>query len=158
MPYAFAWFFTDGRGGREAIQMYKDGYKPSARHPEPNPGLCVWALAADSHEEAQHHYTSRAKWQLLRDRGRFTRLETPEEAMAYPFSEGEAARIEELRRKTFVGTAPEVAGRIRELAADVGVNEIAIVTWTWDEAVRRRSYELLAAEFGLSGTQRAAAE
>ena len=31
--------------------------------------------------------------------------------------------------------------------------EIAIVTWTYEEAVRRRSYELLAREFDLSPAQ-----
>jgi len=42
-----------------------------------------------------------------------------------------------------------VAERIRALAAELEVQEIAVVTWTHDEAVRRRSYELLAREFGL---------
>ena len=149
IPYSFAWFFTDGEGGREAIGMYRDGYKPSERHPEPVAGLCVWALAADTEEEALLHYASRVKFRMHRDRGIFVPFVPAEVALAYLKEAGQEARIEQYRRREMVGTGPQVAARIGELAADVGVDEIAIVTWTHDEAVRRRSYELIAAEFGL---------
>ena len=71
LPYAFAWFFTDGIGASEAMRLYHDNYKPSARFPEPRAALCVWALAASTDAEAQHHFTSRARFRLLRDRGVF---------------------------------------------------------------------------------------
>ena len=48
LPYAFAWFFTDGKGGAEALDLYRKLYQPSARHPEPHTALCLWALAADT--------------------------------------------------------------------------------------------------------------
>ncbi len=57
-----------------------------------------------------------------------------------------------------VGSKEEVATRIRALAKDLGVQEVAIVTWTHDETVRRRSYELLAQEFGLASSSMAAHE
>ena len=49
-----------------------------------------------------------------------------------------------------VGTKDEVAARIQELADDLGVQEVAVVTWTHDETVRRHSYTLLAQAFGLT--------
>ena len=151
LPYAFAWFFTDGMGGERAIEAYRQLYRPSPRHPRPHAALCVWALAADTEEEAQRHFTSRAVWRLHRDRGAFLPFETPEAAAAQARSAAEAARIEQLRRDSFVGTGPEVAHRIEDLASRVGVEEMAIVTWAHDEAARRRSYELLAKAFGLVG-------
>ena len=151
LPYCFAWFFTDGRGGREALEIYRDTYRPSALHPKPRTGLCVWALAADTEAEAQHHYTSRAKWQLFRSQGIYQALDPPEIAAAHPYTAAEAARLAELRRQAFVGTAGQVAAQIRELAGALEVDEIAIVTWTHDEAVRRHSYALLAEAFGLGG-------
>src|SRR3546814_1145845 len=69
LPYSFAWFFTNGRGGQEALDLYRIHYRPSVRHPGSVAGICVWALAAGTEEEAQHHYSSRAHWQLPRDRG-----------------------------------------------------------------------------------------
>ena len=50
----------------------------------------------------------------------------------------------DLRRNAFVGTATEVIQRIDELARRLDVQEMAIVTWAYDEAVRRHSYCLLA--------------
>lgn len=149
LPYSFAWFFTDGQGARQALDMYRAGYQPSDRHPEPRSGICVWALAADTDEEADYHYSSRAKWRLMRDRGAFAPLEPPDQVLAHDFTPEETARMAAHRRIAMVGTADVVADKIRDLASDLGVDEVAIVTWTFDEAARRRSYELLADAFGL---------
>src|SRR5690349_15024146 len=54
LPYAFAYFFTDGQGAAEALSIYRQLYRPSERHPRPQCTVCVWALAADTHEEALH--------------------------------------------------------------------------------------------------------
>ena len=70
--------------------------------------------------------------------------------MAYDYSDAEMARIEQLRRTAFVGAAPAVADRIRALAEQTGVDEMAIVTWSHDEQSRRTSYSLLARELGLT--------
>ena len=144
LPYAFAWFFTDGQGGQEALQLYRELYKPSDRHPKPHSGICVWALAAETEAEAQHHFSSRARFRLLRDRGVFSPIESPEAALAYPYSEAEQARLADYRARAFVGAAADVAKRIKALTERLGVQEVAIVTWTWDEAVRHTSYRLLA--------------
>ncbi len=152
LPYSFAWFFTDGQGGREAIAMYRDGYQPSERHPEPVAGICVWALVAESEEEALFHYASRVKFRIHRDRGVFVPFEPAEVAMDFLREAGQEGRIEQYRRHELVGAAPQVAARIRALAGELEVDEVAIVTWTHDEAARRRSYALLAREFGLPGS------
>ncbi|WP_374441284.1 LLM class flavin-dependent oxidoreductase [Stella sp.] len=146
LPYSFAWFFTDGRGGQQALDLYRSTYRPSPRHPAPRAGICVWALAADTAEEAQYHFTPRARWRLFRDRGIFLPLESPEEAAAHAYTDMERERIEEMRRNAFVGTGPEVGERIRDLARRLALDEIAIVTWAHDEGARHRSYELLARE------------
>ena len=152
LPYCFAWFFTDGRGGREALELYRETYKPSERHPEPHAAICVWALAADTAEEAQHHFTSRAVWRLSRDRHVFMPFTTPEIAAAQPRTEADNARLAELRRDEMIGSKETVAACIRNLAAEVDVQEVAVVTWTHDESVRRHSYTLLAEAFELTPT------
>ena len=144
LPYAFAWFFTDGSGGAEALRIYRDTYKPSERYPKPHTALCIWALAADTIEEAQHHFTSRARFRLIRDRGVFQPLEAPDVAAAYEYSDADRARMDSFRRTSFVGTGASVAERIRELAARLDVDEMPVVTWTYDEAARVKSYQLIA--------------
>jgi alkanesulfonate monooxygenase SsuD/methylene tetrahydromethanopterin reductase-like flavin-dependent oxidoreductase (luciferase family) len=59
-------------------------------------------------------------------------------------------RIERLRSRAIYGTPAVVADKLRALAADHGVEEIAILTTLHDPPARRRSYTLLAQEFGLT--------
>ena len=110
------------------------------------------ALAADTEEEAQFHFSSRARFRLLRDRGIFAPLEPPEAALAYPYTEHEASRIAEFRRQAFVGTGAQVAQRIADLAKQLNVQEMAVVTWATDEQARRKSYRLLAETMGLTAS------
>ncbi|MEZ5851276.1 MAG: LLM class flavin-dependent oxidoreductase [Hyphomicrobiaceae bacterium] len=150
LPYSFAWFFTDGQGGEHALGLYRSLFKPSPKYPKPHSGLCVWALAAETEDEAAYHFQSRARFRLLRDRGVFSPLEAPEAAAAHPYTDAERARLEQYRTRAFVGTARQVGDRIRELAARTGVDEVAIVTWAWDEAARITSYRLIAEEMGIA--------
>jgi luciferase family oxidoreductase group 1 len=153
LPYAFAWFFTDGKGGPEALDLYRRLYKPSARHPEPYTALCVWALAADTEEEARFQFLSRARVRLLRDSGAFVPLEPPSISAAHPYTDAERAHIDRMHADSFVGTGPQVAERIRGLATRLNVQEMAIVTWAHDEAVRHKSYRLIAETMGLDWVQ-----
>jgi luciferase family oxidoreductase group 1 len=146
LPYCYAWFFSDGAGGERAIDLYERTYRPSERHPTPHSGLCVWALAAPSMDEAQYHLTSRVLSRINRDRGLLGPLVSPDEA-AKALAPHDPARIGKIRKDSFVGTGPEVMDRIVELKERVGVDEMAVVTWTYDEAVRRQSYAELAKAF-----------
>src|SRR5882724_6819356 len=51
LPYAFAYFFSEGRGVEQALSLYRSNYRPSPRYPEPQATICVWALAADGEAE-----------------------------------------------------------------------------------------------------------
>ena len=157
LPYAFAYFFTDGQGVEQAMELYRRNYRPSERHPKPQATICVWALAADTGEEARHLATSREHSRILRDIGIRDALVPPEEAAAYPYTDAQRVRIESMRRRAFVGTAVEVKARLTELADRLGLEELVVVTWTHDPAPRHRSYELLADAFGQSPTPASAA-
>jgi len=56
-----------------------------------------------------------------------------------------------MKRGAFVGTAKSVGDRLRALASELGIDEVVVLTWTYDLAPRRHSYALLAQEFGLGG-------
>jgi luciferase family oxidoreductase group 1 len=148
LPYAFAYFFSEGRGVDEALSLYRRNYRPSARYPVPQATICAWALAADTEAEARHLLKTREFWRVGFEQGLRKPLVTPEFADAYPYSETERATIEALRRKAIVGTGAIVATRLRELASRLDLDELVVVTWTHDPAARHRSYELLAAAFG----------
>jgi luciferase family oxidoreductase group 1 len=150
LPYAFAYFFTDGHGVEQALELYRRNYKPSERFPRPQATICVWALAADTAAEAKHLATTREHSRILREVGIREALAPPDEAAAYPYTDAQRAKIESMRRQAFVGTADEVRGKLTALADGLGLDELVVVTWTHDPAPRHRSYELLAQAFGLT--------
>jgi luciferase family oxidoreductase group 1 len=150
LPYAFAYFFTDGQGAEEAMALYRARYQPSERHPEPQATLCVWALAAGSDEEAAHFALSRDRWRIDRQRGALGPLQAPDEIAKRGFTDAEETMLASMRDKAFVGSQKTVAAKLRALASDFMLGEIVINTWAHDPAVRRRSYSLLAEEFALT--------
>lgn len=149
LPFCFASFITDGRGAEQALAIYREGFRPSERLPSPHAAICVWAMAAETEEEAAWLFTSREMWRLGRDRGVYSALPSPEEAAAYEYTAADMARLERLRARALYGTAPAVAAKLQSLAATHAVEEIAILTTLHDPEARRRSYALLARECGL---------
>jgi luciferase family oxidoreductase group 1 len=154
LPYAFAYFFADGQGVEQALDLYRTRYQPSERHPQPQPTICVWALAADSEAEALHHAQSRERWRVDRMRGTLGPLRPPDEIAARGFTDDERPIVEATRRKALVGNAAQVGTKMRALADSLGLDELVVNTWAHDPAVRRRSYALLAQEFDLQPAAR----
>ena len=150
LPYAFAYFFMDGQGVEQALDLYRRLYRPSERHPLPQPTICVWALASDTTEHAQHHALGRERWRLDRARGVLGPLQAPDHIAARGYTAEEWPTVEVTRRRALVGTAAQVATGLRTLASSLALDHLVVNTWAHDPAARRHSYALLAAEFGLS--------
>ncbi len=145
LPYCFAYFFTEGEGAQEALDVYRDTYKPSPEHPHPYCAIAVFALAADSQAEADWQFGPREVWRAERERGRFLPLPSPEEAAAYPFTDSQRARNAVIRAQSAYGTPDRARARLDVIADQHRVDEVAIVTAMHDPVARRRSFELLAA-------------
>jgi len=150
LPYAFAYFFTDGVGAEQAFALYRERYRPSERHPEPQATLCIWALVAASDDEAQHHALSRDRWRIDRARGALGPLQSPADIAARGFTAAEAQTLAPMRSRAFVGSVATVRERIDRLVAQFALDEVVVNTWAHDPAVRRVSYALLAEAYGLS--------
>ena len=149
LPYAYAYFFSDGRGVEEALSLYRQHYRPSARHPVPQATICIFALAADTDAEARRLLRTREYWRVGFEQGIRRPLVSPEVAAAHPYTPAEQARIDALRQRAVVGTGDAVAERLRAEAARLELDELVVVTWTFDQAARMRSYELIAQAFDL---------
>ncbi len=147
LPYAFAYFFTDGQGVEQALDLYRRNYQPSERYPQPHAAICVWALAAETETEAQRLFMTRALSKLESRRGIRKPLRSPEDAAAYPYSEYDRIELDSMRSKAYIGTADQVKQGLTDLAQRLQLQELAIVTWTFDPEARHRSYELLAQAF-----------
>ncbi len=146
LPYCYAYFFTEGQGAAEALDIYRNTYRPSATHPAPYSAIAISALAAETRAEAEYHFASREAWRAERERGRYVPLPSPEDACAYPFTEADRRRNASIRERAAYGTPDFVRQRLAAIAEDLQVDELILVTAAHDQAARRRSFELIARE------------
>jgi luciferase family oxidoreductase group 1 len=144
LPYCYAYFFTEGQGAEEALDIYRNTYRPSAAHPSAHSAIAVSALAAETQEEAAYHVASRDVWRAERERGRYVPLPSPEDARAYPFTDADRRRNAAIRERAAIGTPDIVLKRLAAIADDLQVDELILVTAAHDADARRRSFELLA--------------
>ena len=148
LPYAFAWFITDGQGAEQALQMYRETFRPNAQLDKPHATLCLWALAADTDEEAWHLFKSRARWRMDRNMGRIGPMLPPDQADR-DYSVAEQMALDALKSNALVGSVSTVGAKLRSLADKLQLDELVIITWTHDPKAQLHSYELLAQEFNL---------
>jgi luciferase family oxidoreductase group 1 len=147
LPYAFADFISPK--GEPIAQSYVSEFQPGKRLDAAEIAVAAWVLVADSAEEAQFLSLShRVAMNALR-RGQPMPFFPPEKAAKMLRSEGEDPTKPPSGRRMILGTAEQVRDQLEELARGYGAREVIVVTITYDHAARKRSYELLATEFGL---------
>ena len=133
----------------ESLREYRATFRPSAYCAKPKTLIAVSAICAPADDEAEM-LAKPVELALLRlGQGRRPPLTSIEDALAYPYRDHELEQVALNRGRLFVGTAAKVRGQLLDLAEATGVDEIMVTTITHDPADRIRSYELLAAEFGI---------
>ncbi|HEV7771313.1 MAG TPA: LLM class flavin-dependent oxidoreductase [Solirubrobacterales bacterium] len=149
--YAFADFINPR--GAPIAEIYRSGFAAGKRLAEPRLAVAVRATVAASEEEAE---LLSASWRMAFDqlrRGRLIAVPPPDKAQRYFELHGDERDRPGGERRRLTGTPAQVRADIEATAAAYGAEEVIVVTITHDYAARRRSYELLAAEFGLIATQ-----
>jgi luciferase family oxidoreductase group 1 len=145
LPYAFADFINSE--GAQIASMYRERFMDSERLPAPRTAVAVWAIAADTDEEAERlSYSSRMAMTMLR-RGRL--IPVPPVETAERFLKGEGLLDKPAGRRLVLGSPEKVRAGLEEAAADYGAEEVIVVGITYDHEARLRSYELIAEAFGL---------
>lgn len=128
LPYVFASHFG-GRGLEQALDLYRDGFRPSESCPEPQTFLTANAVAAATHEEAEDRALPQLRMMARLRTGRpLGPLESVEQAVAGAgeFDDAGHAVISSMRQTYFVGTGVDVADSLRTFAARWGVDEVMI--------------------------------
>jgi luciferase family oxidoreductase group 1 len=134
-----------------AMTTYRTKFKPSAALDRPYAILGVAAVAADTAAEADRLATTIDLNFVRRQKGEYLPLASPEEAAAYPFTPAERESIRHNRTRVFTGSGATVREHLDPLIAATKADELMVTTMIHDHGARRRSYELLAEAFGLSG-------
>lgn len=148
LRYAFADFINPL--GAPYAETYRGRFAAGERLEAPRLAVAVRAIVAETEEEALRLETSwRMAFDLLR-RGRPIAVPPPEKAARYLELHGKKAEGGPRRPRRLAGTPDKVRTEIEAIVAEYGAEEVIVVAITHDHAARRRSYELLAAEFGLT--------
>jgi luciferase family oxidoreductase group 1 len=160
--YSFAHHFAD-HDPVEAMLSYREQFKPRAAlaseasdqrgdstvRATPYAILACAAVCADSDAEAERLASTIDLNFVRRRRGEYLPLESPEQAVAYPYSPAERGLIARNRARLFVGSKATVRERLEAMIAATKADEVMVTTMIYDHAARRHSYELLAEAFAL---------
>jgi len=146
LPFALAHFIAP-QVQPSIVHAYRQEFRPSAMLPHPRASIAIAAACAETREEAER--LSWTRWAMRTSPNRLGggALLPPEEAMAFPYSPLERLYLEITRERSLFGDPPQVKERL--LAIADAVDEILLVTNTYDFAARLRSYALIARAFGL---------
>ena len=143
LPYALADFINpDGAANAE---LYRERFEPSLRLAQPKVAVAVWAICAETDDEAERLASSGRMTLTLLRQGRLIAVPPPEKALRF-------MATQETARRGVIGSPATVRAGIEETAARYGAEEVIVVTITYDHAARRRSYELIAEAFGNAPT------
>jgi luciferase family oxidoreductase group 1 len=146
LPYAIADFINPD--GVELAKLYRDTFVPSRHRDRPEVLATVWAITADTSEEAQRLSAPASMMFAHLVRGILIPVPSVEEAVDWLASTPGAVSMR--RRRVITGTPADVRAAIDEVAGLYQADEMMIVNIMPDHAARRRSYELVAAEYGLA--------
>ena len=150
LGFSFA-HFINADGGPEVTELYRQRFRPSPELAAPLASAAIWALCADTEQEALRLAKCRQLALLRLYTGRYGPFPSVEEAESFPYTERDLAIIEHARGRTVAGTPEVVRAALDAMARAYGVEELVIVTITHDFKARVRSYELLADAFGRKG-------
>jgi len=148
MGYSFASHFSPTPAA-PAFAAYREHFNPSAQFPKPHAILGVAVVCAEDEQQAQHLALTMDLARLRINRGEFLPLPSPEEALAYPYTEAEREAVRHYRNMSIVGAPDTVRAQIEAKAQESGADEVMVVSNLHGHAERLRSYELLAEAFAL---------
>ncbi|MBM3115016.1 LLM class flavin-dependent oxidoreductase [Jeongeupia naejangsanensis] len=143
LPFAFASHFAPDYLLR-GIELYRQTFRPSKQLAEPYVMMGVNVIAAPTDAEASFLATSmKQRWlRMIRDqRGP---IDPPVETMEGLWNELEAAQVNARLAASAIGSPETVARQLQALLDQTQVDEMIVVTDTFDFEHRLRSYELLA--------------
>lgn len=147
LPYCFAYFINSNIRD-DIIQLYRDNFSASEVAEEPYSCMCPFVICADTDEEAERLYKSRELWYL----GLLTNREpgcipSVEEAEAYVYTEQEKAVLAANPRHIIKGSVKTVKRGLQDMVEKYGLDELMIITITYDFEARCRSCQMLAEEW-----------
>jgi luciferase family oxidoreductase group 1 len=141
LPYAFASHFAPQQL-MQALQVYRENFKPSAQLAKPYAMLGFNVFAADTDEEAQVRATSMQQAFVNLRSGRPGRLPPPVPGYRENAGPAERALLDSVLSCTAIGSPATVREGLKAFIARTGADELMITSQMFDHKARLRSYEI----------------
>jgi len=151
LPYAFASHFAPDEL-MPALEVYRARFKPSRQLDRPYAMVGVNVIAADGDDEAIRLFTSAQQRTTNMLRGTRGRLPPPIDDIDQYWSPLEKLHASRMLACSFVGAPATVRESLTRFVAETKADELMVNAAIYDHAARLRSYELLAAAWGLPTT------
>jgi len=145
LPYAFADFINPR--GAEIAAHYRETFTPSKKLDKPRTVAAVWALCAETDEEARRLSASSRMMFTLFFRGQLIPIPPVERALRFLEEQPPSDDPFKTQRRAIVGSPATVRAGIEAAAKEYEADEVMIVTITYEHEARRRSYALIADAF-----------
>ena len=143
LPYAFASHFAP-RMLYQAVQLYRDLFKPSAQLQKPYVIVGAPVIAAPSDDEAEYLASSTYQRVLGILTGQRGLLPRPVKGFMDSLNDAEQQAIEGFLAVASIGGPERVQQRMQELAESTGADELMLVSDIYDGDLRQRSLEIAA--------------
>lgn len=149
--FAFAQFINgDEEMGIEAMHTYFENFQPSQLGDAPRSLVAIFAVCAETEEQAQQIATSLDLSILMTLQGmRPEGVPSMEKAQNFAYSSHDKYLIRQNRKRMIIGTKEQIKQKILDLSEAYETNEFMIVTITYRFEDKLNSYRLLADAFGL---------
>ena len=149
LPFCYAYHFATSSDVDSALRIYRSGFKPSPRYPEPHVMVSASVIAAETTEEARHLAGPSRIMALSLRTGRLGPIVSPEEAAEVELSDLDRAMLDSLPGTQYAGTADEVVAALDELVERTGAGELILAGTVYDPATRQDTLARVAKAWGL---------
>jgi len=143
LPFAFASHFAPGFM-RQAIDLYRQNFQPSAQLSKPHVMLGLNVFAADSDAQARRLFTSLQQQFLALVRGSPGPIRPPVDNIELLWTETEATHIRRSLACSVVGDPEGVRTGLRNFIEEFRPDELMLTAQIHDHEARLRSFEIAA--------------
>jgi luciferase family oxidoreductase group 1 len=141
LPFAFASHFAPDQLF-QALHVYRENFKPSARLAEPYATVCINIVAADTESEARFLFTSMQQQFINLRRGKPGPLPAPVQNMDSLWSPSERYGVQQALSMSLVGDVDKVRHGLASLLRETQANEVMVNGQIYDTEARLHSFKL----------------
>jgi luciferase family oxidoreductase group 1 len=128
----------------QALNVYRENFKPSEQCQQPHAMVCVNVVAADSDQNARFLFTSMQQQFINLRRGSPGPLPPPVDNIHALWSAGEQYGVDQALRMSIVGSESTIRHGLQSLLRETDADEIMVNGQIFDHQARLRSFEIVA--------------